>query len=505
MIYDPLITGDIEATEEDWTFYGIYIPKDVLVGCLMESWEEVDSETVIFNLRHGVHFQNLKPVNGREMVADDVIYSFMRAIDPKSQVASAHNLNLYYKSIKKIDDYTIEYKYNPTQVAENGWWGSWYKSNTWVIPHEVVEANGGSLANPLGQVGTGPYMIKTWVPGSSTAYVKNPDYWGTDPRYPGNKIPYTDKVTFTVIADLSTRISALRTGKIDQLSSIPVNQFNSLAGAKASNGKPLNYRQMQSESSNQIAWRSDLPPFSNNLKFRQALSMAIDRQAIVDSLFNGNASYSCVRVPPSWPEFIPLSEYPADIQELFQYSPEKAKARMVEAGFPDGYTLEVIIQNTANDGLNILQMVAADWKDALNVTLNIKAMDSSQATSLQLKHQFPQGYYSPSGLSYPSYGFSFLYQPDNTFRTYNVGNYKDPTYNALYEAYTATYALPWSERYESWYNLCKYARQQCVSTDLPVPNSFKFWQPWLKGTWGQSGLNYGSSGDFYKYMWIDKS
>jgi hypothetical protein len=132
-------------------------------------------------------------------------------------------------------------------------------------------------------------------------------------------------------------------------------------------------------------------------------------------------------------------------------------------------------------------------------------MDASQAVTLQLRHTFSQGYYSPAGISYPSYGFSFLYQPGNTFSTYNVGNYKNLTYNTLYETYMNTYALPWDQRYPSWFALCEYVRQQCTSTDLPVPNTYMFWQPWLKGQWGQGALNFNGTGEIDKYMWIDTS
>jgi len=332
-------------------------------------------------------------------------------------------------------------------------------------------------------------------------FVKNPSYWQYDVRYPQNQLPYIDKVIYTVIPDLSTRIAALETGRVDIMGSIPINQFKAITGANPN----LIYREMLNEASVQIAWRSDIPPFSNNIKFRQALSMAIDRQSIIDNLFEGHAAYSAARCPPSWPEFIPLDQYPEDVQKNFRYDPVAAKALLTEAGFPNGYTLEVIISSSDTDGLNMLQMIKANWATALNVTMNIKVMDPVQAQTLQLRHTFAQGYYSPSGLSYPSYGFSFLYQPDNTFRVYNVGNLKDPVYNAKYEAYINSYALPWDQRYPYWKDLCQYVRETCISTDMPLPNQYLFWQPWLKGHWGQSGMNYNSSGDKYKYMWIDKS
>ena len=249
--------------------------------------------------------------------------------------------------------------------------GHLVKSSTWVIPHEVADANGGSLANPIGQVGSGPFNVYI-RPRQHHDLYKNHDYFLEDVRYPGNKLPYVDKVTFTIIPDLSTRNAALRTGQIDRLGSIPVSELSALKGTIVSNNKELLYREILSESSNQIVWRSDLEPFGNNLKFRQALSMAIDRQAIIDKLFDGHAAYSACRVPVFYPEFIPLDLYPAEIQELYQYNPEKARQYQSDAGFVAGYTLEVICPTTDTDGQNILQMVAADWKTNLNVTLNIK-------------------------------------------------------------------------------------------------------------------------------------
>lgn len=108
--------------------------------------------------------------------------------------------------------------YNPEQVNNaGGWWSNSHKSNTWVVARQMVEKYNNILTNPIGQVGTGSYIIKDYVPGSSLTCTANPDYWSTDPCYPCSKLSYIDTIITTFIPDPSTRIAALRTGRLYRL------------------------------------------------------------------------------------------------------------------------------------------------------------------------------------------------------------------------------------------------------------------------------------------------
>ena len=181
----------------DWTLdpstfdYKIFSrPNQYRKGQLAASWEFTDPKTFVVHLRKGIHWQDIPPVNGREFTADDVAYHYHRlyglgsGLTPSpwhSTIASYQNLI----SVNAIDRYTAVFKWkipnpelvmvsllgvNPTQVFE---------------AHEAVE-KWGDLSDWHHAIGTGPYILKDFVTGTSATLVKNQYYWGHDERYPQN-------------------------------------------------------------------------------------------------------------------------------------------------------------------------------------------------------------------------------------------------------------------------------------------------------------------------------
>ena len=83
----------------------------------------------------------------------------------------------------------------------------------------------GDVADWRNLVGTGPFMLTDWVDGSAITWVKNPDYWGHDEKYPENRLPYIDELVRLIMPDQATRVSAMRTGQIDYLAHNGNGQF----------------------------------------------------------------------------------------------------------------------------------------------------------------------------------------------------------------------------------------------------------------------------------------
>jgi len=164
--------------------------------CLATSWEQPDPLTLIFKLRKGVKFQN-----GREMVADDVKYSFERMKNPKTS-----RYPIYTESIKSIevpDKYTVKFRMSVPDADLISFiaWGRY----AGIVPKEVVEKNGDLKVVTCG---TGPFKLKEYLPGDYTVYERNAEYWDKG-------LPIVDKLIFKVIKDETSRLAALRRGTLD--------------------------------------------------------------------------------------------------------------------------------------------------------------------------------------------------------------------------------------------------------------------------------------------------
>ncbi len=151
---------------------------DTYKGGLAVGWESPDSGTSVFYLRRGVRWHNLPPTNGREFVADDVVYVFNRfygLVDGFEK--STFNGHPFYEtliSVKAIDKYTVEFKHKSNPYAINyfmtaGW------ADQIAPPREVVEKFG-DMKDPATVRGTGPWMVKDYKANVSMTWQKNPDY-----------------------------------------------------------------------------------------------------------------------------------------------------------------------------------------------------------------------------------------------------------------------------------------------------------------------------------------
>ena len=169
---------------------------------LAESWTQPDDKTYVFKLKKGVRFHNKPPVNGRELTADDVKYTYERFLG----IAGNGNKPVL-ESVDKIDvvdKHTVKF----TLKEPNAWFLDMLAStSTWIIAKECVEKFG-DLKKMESVVGTGPWMLEAWEPNVRLSYVRHPNYF-----VPG--LPYADAVDVTIDKDPSSRLAAWLAGKLD--------------------------------------------------------------------------------------------------------------------------------------------------------------------------------------------------------------------------------------------------------------------------------------------------
>src|SRR5437660_8111046 len=169
---------------------------------LAESWTQPNDTTYIFKLKKGVRWHPKPPVNGRELTADDVKYTYERFLsitgNPNKPVLE------YVDKIDAVDKYTVKF----TLKEPNAWFLDLLAStSTWIVARECVEKFG-DLKKVESVVGTGPWMLERWEPNVKLVYTRNPHYF-----VPG--LPYADGVEILIDKDPSSRLATWLGGKTD--------------------------------------------------------------------------------------------------------------------------------------------------------------------------------------------------------------------------------------------------------------------------------------------------
>ena len=335
---DPHKTTDTSGFIVETQIFNSLVEKKedgTIVPCLASSWEVVDSVTVRFTLRDDVYFQN-----GEKMTAEDVQYSLVRACTESG--SASHFKNLDPEKITVVDDKTVEVvTKKPFSSLFN------YLSSTRgsILPKKAVEEMGDDFArNPIG---TGAFMMDSWETGTAIKLAKNDKFWGEAPSYNDLKIRF--------ISEAATRSIELETGMVDAIFNPATvdtdrmkgdDNFNVIIGP--------GYGQMQ-------ALFNLSNPAIQDIRVREALAYALDVPALVKVVYGEYA------VPATSVMSSAIACYhEIGVQE---YDPEKSKALLAEAGYPDGLTLDLNIMNTqeAQDTAEILQSM---WGQ-VGITVNI--------------------------------------------------------------------------------------------------------------------------------------
>jgi peptide/nickel transport system substrate-binding protein len=279
-----------------------------LVPGLAESWEyNADKTEITFKLREGVKFHN-----GDTMTADDVVFSYDRALASPNTARITASM----KKMEKVDDQhvklTLNYAYGPIESCLAS-------VNTSIVSKAAAEANPDGFArNP---VGTGPYKFDSWASGSKIVFKAFEDYFREPARI--------KTLTYQLVTDPSAALIALETGDVDMIVSTMAADRANIMG-----NKDLYYDEVPSSSFYFVAFNNSTGLFAENPKLRQAVAHAIDRQSVVIGATEG--------VGVECPSPIPATCF--GTPEGFEgatYDPELAKKLMAEAGFPNGVKLNI--------------------------------------------------------------------------------------------------------------------------------------------------------------------
>jgi len=343
-----------------------------LEGDLAESWQQTSDTTYVFKLRKGVRFHAKPPVNGRELTADDVRYTFERILSDKGSA----NVSMY-RSIAKVepvDRYTVRFTLKEPfawflEMIANPMSGA-------IIAKECVETFG-DLRKPEAVVGTGPYTLEAYRPNVSLTLVRNPHYFVPS-------LPYIDRVEMLVDEDNASRISAFLGGKYDLGWEFPgmINRSDWIQLADTLKKRRPGLRTMEFPSNvvNDLALRTDRPPF-RDARVRQAISLAIDRQGLIDATLEG-VGVSNGPMPAALSDWaLPLDQL-GEGARYYRYDPAEARRLLAAAGHPNGLPASVCFSTYGSTLLvDSMTLVLKNLKDVgIDAKLDQREYGAYQAT-----------------------------------------------------------------------------------------------------------------------------
>ncbi|MBI2829545.1 MAG: ABC transporter substrate-binding protein [Chloroflexi bacterium] len=485
---------------------------DHKAGYLAESWKfdiGPETSTATWNIRKGVRWalnpnsEAAKLVNGREMTADDIVFSLKRQItDPKAFMYK-NAPELRTMGLTAPDKYTVKFeiKTDAFQAAV-----SRLGDFAHIYPREVLEKYG-SMSDWKNSVGTGAFILTEVVAASSATLDRNPSYWMKNPIGPGkgDQLPYLDGVKFLIIPDKSTLLSAIRTAKIDQYNP-GLGGLNWEEAAEirktAPQVKMLKYTNVGGGVSG--AWtsmRQDKPPF-NDKRVRRAMIMAIDYQSIIKNYFGGEGQIVTHPIPKvrGYEEaYLGLDDpdTPASIKELYTYNPEKAKALLKEAGYPTGFKTWVDTSN-AQEFVDWFSILTGFWSK-IGVDVEIRAKETAAYNAFTLTGTYEQ---MGTAATAPVTTLYLLTHMRGT-GTNNYAKINDPVVEEYYPKVQRAFLTDIHEANRLHRELMKYVLDQAWTIPHPNIPLYKVWWPWVKNYEGATQIGY-NNGIWEQFIWLDQ-
>ncbi len=347
---NPLIATDSASSQiADWVFDTLitYDKDGKIKPALATSYEFVNETTLLFHLRKDVKWSDGKPFG-----ADDVVFTYKLITSPKIFTPYASEFR-YVKAVKPLDTYTLEVTYKePYFKALETWMMS-------IVPKHILAGEKDIMTSSFNQhpIGTGKYTLKGFEISKDIILHANANYFEHKPNI--------DTLTYHFIPDPATEFLMLKSGKLDVGSLSPLQIERQIDNDFKSK---YNIYEKISQSYTYMGFNLENPKFKNP-KVRQALSLALDRQEMVDILFFGHGEVC--RGPFMPGTFAFNDQIQAPKQNL-----TKAKALLKEAGYDDGHPLAFEIVTNSNNKTRVYatQIIQHQLKK-IGVKVTIRAME----------------------------------------------------------------------------------------------------------------------------------
>ena len=457
-------------------------------GDLAESWTQPNETTYVFKLRRGVRWHPKPPVNGREVTSEDVRYSLERFMTVKG------NSNAYMlKSVERVetpDKYTVR-----ISLKEPFAWFLDMLASPVAIPivaREVVEKFG-DLKKAEAVIGTGPFMLENYKPNTGFTLVRHPSYFLAG-------LPLIDRIEVSVDEDNASRMAAFMSGKYDigyataagNIDRVDWVQIKDTLKQKRPN---LQTMEFPNNVMNHLSMRTDQKPFAD-ARVRQAMSLAIDRPAIIESGYEG-VGQNNPPVPAALRDWaIPMNQL-GEGAKYYKHDPAEAKRLLAAAGYPNGFPAQVCFTTYGSSVLvDIAQLVLKQLKNVgIDAKLDTKEYGAYIATCFN--GNFPSMAFGPQ---------TPFVEPDNfLFAQYYPGEPKnqshinDPVVADLLVRQRRTVDL--AKRREVIHDIQRYLAKQQYYVQMPSAILVSVWEGAVKNYGPNIGYDIGGR---LTAAWLDR-
>ena len=313
-----------------------------------------------FVLKDGIKFHN-----GREINASDVKYSLERVTNPETRSPGAGFFNMIegfgtwnngegdgLSGVKAIDEKTVEITLSRPDATFGHIMALNFAS---VVPREAVEASGEDFGRE--PIGSGAYRLREWTPGQNVVFERFEEYHR-------DGVPKLDQVTFGIGLEPTVALLRLENGEADILGDgIPPAQFLQVMDDPDRADNIVEGGQLHT---GYVTMNTQMEPF-DNVEVRRAMNMAINKKRIIQ-MINGRAVPANQPLPPTMPGY-------ADDYEGYPYDPDKARAALADAGYPDGFSTELYVMNV-DPNPRIAQAIQQDLSE-IGVDVEIRNLAQS--------------------------------------------------------------------------------------------------------------------------------
>ncbi|MGE0539852.1 MAG: ABC transporter substrate-binding protein [Dehalococcoidia bacterium] len=435
-----------------------------------------------FKLPSGVKFHDKAPVNGREMTAEDVVYSF-QAYKEKSVWSVPLSV---IDRVTAPDNTTVRFEMKQPYFA---------LPNILGMPYYLIFARehfeGPEDRWKQQAIGTGPFMLEYSDPTDRYEGARHPNYWEKDKN--GQRLPYLDKFTSRYIADRNTLLAAFRSGNLDTTAFTDTDEFETIVKSVPDAYYVVQPHWATYQNAVLLQWNNEL---FKDVRIRRALSMAIDRKGLVDKLLRGAGT-------PSYP--VPFDQMGLnrplgwdDMPESMQYNPQRAKQLLAEAGHPNGFKIQFLSPTPVAQTYVLVQ----DYWKAVGVDLQFDEKDFLVVQSSLVKKEFPDtAFYSGVAGFDPDVVVRPLYYPG---APQNWGNVDDPELTAAMDKLRTS--VDANQRKQLAKQINDRALDQALQIYLNGYHTFYGTHPWMH-TIAQSLYttieNWGTAN--WRWVWNDES
>ena len=443
--------GGVEVQARPYDPFGCEV-----VPAIALSWDISSDGTVFtFHLREGVKFQNIAPVNGREMTAEDVVFSYDYYMNPDSPGGgiTRANFNLV-TDVKAIDRYTV-------QLTINAPFPEFLQSVTsqrqsYLLPREILDADGDFKSTAIG---TGPMQHEEIDGKQRILFVRHPDYFKEG-------LPFIDAFEFTIVADNATKIAGFRAGLTHYLARGQT--VSSSEAIQRAQPEALSYDIAKDLAQFVLYMKLDVAPF-NDVRVRRAMSLVMDRESIVKNIYSGAAVIQSPVLFGMWGERPGLDKMP-----WYQFDVAKAKELMIEAGLPDGFEFSVNYYARYLEVESGLPIWIEGLKQ-LGITMNLEAKDRTAFNALLRSGDYSEAStgFQTSQSSTHGWVFNQLHSSSGS----NFGKINIPELDAMLEAQQVE--LDPDKRTKILQDIWQYEVDNVLRIPFPTAAQIWFYKPEL--------------------------